>query len=266
MSDTVSAHLDRLVICAVDVVDGEPTAGDDPAGRDAVRAALQALVEAELPPTREARLTIVVHRLARWTARSLHVLARSPVRTSPEQITGTWGAALGRGDSTVADLLWTTATAVTDAVVERRLRWRTDDDALAGVLHEVCPPAPAGRSGPWAFGPVDGRSPRYELRAGFEPGSGVMLWPANEPSVRRWGRTVDHFDLPIPWSLAERLEQTVGRYDDACLALRPTGRRWADGEWYRFVEGYLALCEELVNTLGPAYRVVEARRPEARPL
>jgi hypothetical protein len=176
--------------------------------------------------------------------------------------THTWWA-LVEQDATPLDLVWSAA------VLTAELAWRrrSEDPEATGGLAMVLDGLGASMFGgllAWEQpGDVVVRRPhRYGLRALFDPGSGVLLWQSTQTSIDRWDYAVDHFDLPIPLSLASRVQYLVVRYDRTIEGYRVAEELpWGPGELEQFERDYQAVCDDLERALGSAYSIDGRSRP-----
>jgi hypothetical protein len=158
------------------------------------------------------------------------------------------------------DEVWVTARLVAIAAAEAREEGIDERSGLAGVLDRVRRGL-EDPDGAWDDSVATvrvARPVRFRLKTGFDGGSGHLLWAANDAARSRWDHPVDHFDLPLPMSLARHVQSLVDRYD---LDRPDAGRRThllSQDELVDFREDYLMTVDELRAALGPAY-VVEER-------
>ena len=250
-SPALYAAVDRVLVAAVDVVDAAPAGArgrpepGDPDG-SAVDAALSEVLRAAPGldgAARDAVAEVVRDRLTSW----LHRATSVAVATLPGE------------PADVPGLLWAAAAAVAFAAAESR---RADEDhesglssALAAVRHGLDVPDAA-----WDEALTDvrvARPPRYRLRAFFDPGSGTLLWSANDAARERWDYPVDHFDLPVPLALARRIETLVDRYDSGFPDTGYTVREFSAEQISAFRAEFRDVLDELRPALGSAYEVVD---------
>jgi hypothetical protein len=210
------AVVDRVVVAAIDVADIAVRGGgpdDEDPERD-VRAAVQAMLRAgpAVPWGRAPRIAERVReRITEWAdgARRLGADPEAPTRFDDHVLaTGRAVVAAARSGPGLAYTL----AQVRAALPDPDGAW---DDAL--VSFRV------------------GRLPRFRLATRLEAGSGVLLRPANPPARERWGRVVDHYELPIPLDLADDVQRVVeqgGR--DRGVLHRLAG---ALGSAYQLVDG-----------------------------
>jgi hypothetical protein len=243
------AAVDRVLVAAVDVADARargPVPGEpDDADEQAVRAALDAVLGAtpELPwhgdPDVEARVRT---RIAAWAAGA----RRLAVATDP-------------GDpARTTDLLWTAAGLVAAAALGAR-RTGDEDSGLATVLGRVRDglPEPEGAWDEELATVVVVRPTRYRLRTVLEAGSGRLVRAGNAATQTRWGQVIDHHDLPLPVSLADRIDFLLQQFD--------AGLEWKEGDppsvmskRDAFGNGYGYVLRRLREALGPAYQVLDS--------
>jgi hypothetical protein len=105
------------------------------------------------------------------------------------------------------------------------------------------------------------RAARYRLRVGFDGGSGRLLWAANDAARARWDHSVDHFDLPVPLTLAQHVQSLVDRYDLDHPAVGRETRRFTPDQLSDFREDYLMTLDELRAALGSGYVIEERGGP-----
>lgn len=256
----LDAAVDRVLVAAIDIADACP---DGPAippvhvpGRiaspaDLDVAAVRTVLDAILmrgwgPPLPwHGRMDVeqlALARVARWrdTAQLLAAATRP-----------------GRSGA-LDDEVWTTARLVAGVAAEAREERVDERSGLAGVLDRVR----RGLEEPGAawddslMTVVVARPSRFRLRTGFDGRPGHLLWSANPATATRWGRAVDHFDLPVPLPLARHVHDLVARY--AGDPNDPGAPRFAPDGFAAFREDYLMTVDELRRLLGPAY-VVEER-------
>jgi hypothetical protein len=243
------AAVDRVLIAAVDVVDGRrpgPAAADP--DEHAVQTALDAVVAAstDLPWHGEPDVGARVRaRLRAWADGARRVfVATDP--GDPEELPA---------------LLWVTAGLVVAAARAARRGEHAPQAGLTAVLARVREglPEPDGAWDEELATVVVVRPTRYRLRTGLTQGSGRLLSAANAATLARWGQEIDHHDLPIPVRLAERIDLILGQFD--------AGLEWQEGDppsviskHDAFGRGYEHVLKQLRSALGPAYQVLDTAR------
>ena len=95
----------------------------------------------------------------------------------------------------------------------------------------------------------------------LDPGSGHLLWAADDRTTRRWDYPVDHFDLPIPLALARRVADLLIQYDAGHPDLGGPQLPSVQSAWDAFLPAYRAVMAELRGVLGPAYGVDDRIAP-----
>jgi hypothetical protein len=158
------------------------------------------------------------------------------------------------------DEVWVTARLVAIAAAEAREERVDERSGLAGVLDRVRRGLedPDGAWDDTVATVRVARPARYRLQAGFDGGSGRLLWAANDAARARWDHRIDHFDLPLPLPLARHVQSLVDRYDLDHPHVGRTTQPLSPAEFADFREDYLMTLDELRGALGPAY-VVEER-------
>ena len=243
------AAVDRVLVAAVDVVDAAPDGArrrpepGDPDGRavDAALAEVLSTAPGLAGASRDAVADAVRGRLRSW----LHRATAAAVATYPGEPAG------------LPELLWATAVAVAFAAAENR---RADEDHESGLssalaaLQTGLDDADAAWDDALTTVRV-ARPARYRMRAFFDPGSGALLWSANDVTRHRWDHPVDHFDLPVPLALARRIETLVDRYDRGFPDTGSTVREFTPEE----IAGFRAACRDVLTelrlALGSAYEI-----------
>lgn len=255
----LDAAVDRALVAAIDIADANPDgpavppclvpgrpASPDELDVAAVRSVLDAiLMRGWGPPLPwHGRMDVeqlALARVARWrdTAQLLAAATRP-----------------GRSGA-LDDEVWTTARLVAGVAAEAREEQVDERSGLSGVLDRVR----RGLEEPDAawddslMTVVVARPPRFRLLTGFDGRPGYLLWAADAATVTRWGRPVDHFDLPVPLPLARHVQDLIARYagdpDD------PGTPRFAPDGFAAFREDYLMTVDELRRVLGPAYLIEE---------
>jgi hypothetical protein len=252
----LDAAVDRVLVAAVDVADGDPDAVAAPfvpggiarpvdLDRLAVEAALDAVLRPSWPPLpwhdRPDTVAQVALRMGGWRG-AAGLLAGATYPGQGPDLTGE---------------LWTTALLVAAAAREARENWVDVTSGLAGVLDTVrrgLVEHDAAWDGALTTVLV-ARPPRYRLKAMFDTGSGHLLWALDEETVRRWDHPVDHFDLPIPLPLAHRIQWLVDRHDVDSPDVGTVHRPSAPAERETFRRTCAQTLAELRDALGPAYTV-----------
>jgi hypothetical protein len=258
----LDAAVDRVMVAAVDIADGDPDGptipprlvpGQPLSAVDVDVAAVRSVLDAILmrgwgPPLpwhgRMDVEALAIARVGRW--RRIANLLVAATRPSAGTI--------------LDDEVWVTARLVAIAAGEARTERIDDRSALAGVLDRVRRGL-EDPDGAWDDSVATvrvARPVRYRLTTGFDGGSGRLLWAANDAARERWGRPVDHFDLPLPLALARHVQSLVDRYELDHPHVGPQTRRLSPDELVDFREDYLMTLDELRGALGPAY-VVEER-------
>ena len=191
-------------------------------------------------------------RLRSW----LHRATTAAVATYPGEPAG------------LPELLWAAAAAVAYVAAENRRVIGDPESGLSSALEKLRRGLDVP-DGAWdeALTTVRvARPPRYRMRAFFDAGSGTLLWSANDAARDRWDYPVDHFDLPVPLTLARRIETLVDRYDDGFPNTGLTVREFTAEEVVEFRAAYRDVLSELRLALGSAYEIDdeafgESRRP-----
>ena len=251
----LDAAVDRLLVAAVDAVDGARIPGPQQqqgwgADKGAVEAALLAILGRAFGPPlpwhgRSDIVALVSERVALWRGGAESAL----VATSP---------------GTSADLtteLWLTASLVARVATQSR-DGDIDNGGLAEALQRVRRwlPEPDAAWDDALFTVQAGRTPRYRFRTFFDPGSGTLLWSANPETNARWDYPADHYDLPIPLPLAHWVQGLIDRHDAHNPDLARDRRPFTPPEWQAFAAEYAACIAELRRTLGPAYVIDDQSR------
>jgi hypothetical protein len=266
----LDAAVDRVMVAAIDVADGDPggpavprrrSPGQAPGPADLDAAAVRTVLDAVLmrgwgPPLpwhgRMDVEALAAARVGRWR-RIADLLV---VETTPP------------AGTVLDDEVWVTARLVALAAAQARATSGAHaprgegDRGLTGVLERVRRGLedPDGAWDESMATVLVARGPRYRLTTGFDGGAGRLLRPANEAARSRWGPTVDHFDLPVPLALARQVQALLdrARLDRA----EPAGgtRPFSQRELVEFREDYLVTLDELRRALGPAYVVEERAR------
>ena len=258
----LDAAVDRVMVAAIDIADADPDGptvpprhvpGQPTSPVDVDVAAVRTVLDAILmrgwgPPLpwhgRMDVESLAMARVGRWRRiASLLVAATRP-----------------SAGTVLDDEVWVTARLVAIAAAEAREEGIDERSGLAGVLDRVRRGLEEP-DGAWDDSVATvrvARPVRYRLETGFGGGSGHLLWAANDAARARWNHAVDHFDLPLPMSLARHVQSLVDRYDLDHPAVGRRTQRFSQDELVDFREDYLMTVDELRGALGPAY-VVEER-------
>lgn len=173
-----------------------------------------------------------------------------------------WRELLERGTATMTDLAWTAATLTAQLAFMRRDQYVDNRGGLAMVLDEVGATLVGGITA-WqaiASAPV-ARPVRYRMRTLFDAGTDAMVWSSCDAVVDRWDFQVNHFDLPIPLSLAARIQGLVTRYDMAHPDVGDEHLAFGPDEYVEFTHSYNDVCDELARSLGSAYTIETRNQP-----
>jgi hypothetical protein len=162
--------------------------------------------------------------------------------------------------SVLDDEVWVTARLVATAAAEARADHVDERSGLTGVLDRVRRGLedPDGAWDDSLATVLVARPPRFRLKTGFDAGSGRLLWAVDDAARSRWDYPVDHFELPVPLTLARHVQYLVDRYDHDHPRVGRATRPLSPAEFTTFREDYLMTLDELRRALGPAY-VVEER-------
>jgi hypothetical protein len=250
------AAVDRVVVAAVDIADGDldHVLGPDPetwktTGDDDGAALRRALI-AVLGPIGGIRLPwhdlkdldrLVGHRLEQWEigADALH----------PEWIRTHDGAPLAR--------VWSTARQIAKAARQSREQG-AEQAGLANALDRARQSLDDDRDAAWDDALTTffvARPQRYTLKALLDAGSGRLVWATNDAARARWDYPVDHFDLPIPVALADRVQALVDRHAQDVPGVAPVDRPFEPEEREQFLRECRRVVADLRRALGPAYTI-----------
>ncbi len=260
--------VDRLVVTTVDLLDGAPHLLDPAAAEPidawdvaAVRRAAQGVVDTG--PGLERLLAWGDAVATDGSASLLPGSGRAPdlARAAVEarSASAVWRERLDAGEVTPLDVLWAVGVLVTRLVPGFREHSDVDEHGIASALDRLSGALPTPIT--WGGGPPVGRHPRYRLTAMLDPGSGHLLWAADDRTRRRWDYPVDHFDLPIPVALARRVADLLVQYDAGHPDLGGPQLPSVQSAWDAFLPAYRAVMAELRGVLGPAYVVDDRIAP-----
>ncbi len=194
-------------------------------------------------------------------------------RSAVEELTGAGGSARAAADTSqrrpleeLERWLWCVAQGAAQAVHRERHRpWEPTNvplerQTLSGILDLLLVGIPAGELC-WdpQLADVDvPRPPRYSIRFAPETG-GVLFWCPMDEVHQRWSTpAVDHYELPIPYSLAKVFSALSLRWDLADAAVTDPPLIPSPAERVILATVTQRAVGELRRVLGPAY-VVEAR-------
>ena len=262
----LDAAIDRVMVAAIDIADADPDGPTVPP--PLVPGQPTTVVDVHVAAVR----TVLDAILMRGWGPPLPWHGRMDVEALAMARVGRWGrianllvaATRPSAGSVLDDEVWVTARLVAIAAAEARAEAVDERSGLAGVLDRVRRGLedPDGAWDDTVATVRVARPVRYRLKTGFDGGSGHLLWAANDAARERWDYPVDHFDLPLPMSLARHVQSLVDRYDldhpDVGRETRPLNPT----EFAEFREDYLMTLDELRAALGPAY-VVEERGPSS---
>jgi hypothetical protein len=263
----LDAAVDRVVVAAVDVADG------DPHGPTVPRRALPGQPVTPLDLDVAAVRTVLDAVLMRGWGPPLPWHGRMDVEAMAIARVGRWrriadllvAATHPPAGTVLDDEVWVTARLVATAAAEARTARGERRSGLAGVLERVRRGL-EDPDGAWddAMATVlVARAPRYRFATGFAGGSGRLLRAANGAARDRWGELVDHYDLPIPLAVASQVQALVDRAELDRGGDGAGTHPFSQREFVAFRDDYLVTLDELRRALGPAY-VVEERAPRPR--
>jgi hypothetical protein len=257
----LDAAVDRVMVAAIDIADADPDGPTIPPAHVAGQS--MSAVEVEVAAVRAVLDAI----LMRGWGPPLPWHGRMDVEALAFARVGRWRRIAGLlvaatrppAGSSLGDEVWVTARLVAIAAAEARAERIDERSGLAGVLDRVRRGLedPDGAWDDTVATVRVARPVRYRLTTGFDGGSGRLLWAANPAARERWDHAVDHFDLPLPLSLARHVQSLVERYELDHPHVGPQTRRLSPDELVDFREDYLMTLDELRGALGPAYVIQE---------
>jgi hypothetical protein len=179
--------------------------------------------------------------------------------------THTWMELLDADQATPLDVVWAAAL-LTAEVADLRRADPEPAGGLAATFDRIGSYLMSGLlAWDYRYGFLVMRPQRYGLRTFFDGGSGALIWQSTQSTIDRWDFYVDHFDLPIPVSLASQVQYLVRRYDLAFDGIGPELVPFGEGEAEQFRRDYHAVCDELARALGSAYSIDERSDPSPTP-
>lgn len=249
--DRVIALTDRLVIDATDIAAAWLEKAFEEADAADRAAVMSAATEVTGDGRAERRLDLWATKAAtRWRT-EVAAVQEHPIRAVEDFRSNVRAIAAQALDKvttgTMLDRLWATAELLACAAEVNDYRWG-DRWGLSAMLTAASPEGERA----WESGIVVDRPQRFGIKAVIEGGD-LVFWTSMDIEGERWDSYVDHYQLPVPLSLADRFAALWARYrelsDEGNMPpeFRPElNRIWAESR---------LLLPRFQAALGPAYTV-----------